>query len=85
VACDKKERLLQNLPNKTMIFSYTGNIAGTIEGAKITPNQIEIKYNPLETDVMEIIERIKNCGAHITNIVSEETKLEDIFLNLTAA
>ena len=48
-------------------------------------NKLEIKYNPNETGIVRIMEEVKAAGLNITDLVTNETKLEEIFLQLTKA
>jgi len=89
VACDTKQKLLDGIQNKTVLISlfdipeklpmklleYNYRI---LEG-----NKIEIQYNPNKTGIVSIMDDIKSMGLNITDIVTNEAKLEEIFLQLT--
>lgn len=91
VASDTKHRLLDNLQNKTAIFTlfevpqqlpmqllqYNARV--------LADNKLEVKYNPYETGIVRIMDEIRAAGLNITDLTTRETKLEDIFLQLTRA
>ncbi len=91
VAEGDKKQLLKNLENKRVIFKFSRNLKGVpkaLKGynAKVTePNTLEICYNPVEINIGEILEDVGNSGLNITDLVSKDAKLEDLFLQLTKA
>ncbi len=91
VASDSKQRLLANVANKMVIFRLAEEITEIPKGlskynTKILPgNQIEIQYNPAETHMGELLEAVSKAKLNITDVVSEEARLEEIFLQITKA
>lgn len=89
VACDTKQKLLDGIQNKTVMLTlfdipeklpmklleYNYRI---LEG-----NKIEIQYNPNETGIVRIMDDIRSMGLNITDVVTNEAKLEEIFMQLT--
>ncbi len=91
VAADTKQKLLQHIQNRTVVItlfeipqalpmSLLRYNCRMLEG-----NKMEIKYNPDETGIVRIMEEVKSAGLNITDIQTNETKLEEIFLQLTRA
>ena len=91
VAADTKAKLLDHIQNKTVLITL-------FEVPQVLPmslmryncrilegNKLEIKYNPNETGIVRIMDEIKAAGLNITDLVTNETKLEEIFLQLTKA
>ena len=53
---------------------------------EITPSgALSIQYNPLEASVMDILDRVRARGLEIVDISTEESDLEDVFLQLTSS
>ena len=42
-----------------------------------------VRYEPSKTRLGDILNAMTACGIHITDLSTEETDLEDIFLQLT--
>ena len=88
VACDKKENLLSNLNNKQITFKLHEDIKKVPENLiKLHPqivggNNLVIKYNPSELSVVQILEEVSKSGLKVADLVSEDAKLEDLFLQL---
>lgn len=91
VASDTKEKLLANVANKFVIFRLAEQITEVPANlakynAKLAPNNgLEIQYNPAEISMGEILLAVGKAGLNITDVVSEEAKLEEIFLQITRA
>jgi ABC-2 type transport system ATP-binding protein len=91
VAADTKQKLLQHVQNKTVVitlFEVPQQLPMSLMRYNcrlLEGNKIEIKYNPDETGIVRIMEEVKASGLNITDIQTFETKLEDIFLQLTRA
>ena len=49
------------------------------------PRRLLIRYRPSQTQIGEIISAIAAAGLTIADLSTEETSLEDIFLDLTRA
>lgn len=88
VANDKTSRLLGRLDSKTLRITYTepldevpkclGSYNATLHGAGVS-----ITYTPSQQNAGEIIAAAQSTGRTIVDISTEETDLEDIFLQLT--
>lgn len=90
VARDKKKNLLEGLNNKSIILT-------TKTAVKVIPknlqkftttiakdNRLEIQYNPGEVEISDMLKEIHESGLDIEDLSTEDTKLEDIFLQMTA-
>lgn len=91
VACDKKENLLSNLNNKSIILALANPIDEVPKNLQkfncsiVKNNRLEIQYNPQEIAISEMLKEIHKSGLDIVDLSTEDTKLEDIFLQMTAA
>ncbi len=89
VAHDEKRALLRRLDAKTVNITLAGELAAlppALEAysAQLTaPNAITIHYPPSRTGIGEILEAVRDAGLDIVDLTTEETDLEDIFLQLT--
>ena len=91
VAHDTTEKLLRRLDNKTVVFILSQPLdvlPETMERFKPrqpTPTQLEITYRPSSTTMLEILQTAQECLLPISDIVTEEVDLEDIFIQLTSS
>ncbi len=90
VAHDEKRALLRRIDAKTVHISLAGEIAElpaalTAYSAELTgPNCITVHYQPSHSRVGEVLDAVRGAGLEILDLSTEETDLEDIFLQLTA-
>src|SRR3546814_2395369 len=89
VADDTTANLLGRLDSKTLIVKLTDPLTG-VPGALDRfqmelpePYRLIVRYKPSETRLGDILEAMNGCGIRITDLSTEETDLEDIFLQLT--
>jgi ABC-2 type transport system ATP-binding protein len=91
VACDTTPALLHRLDVKELMVTLADDIAAVppalarFEAEIQPPRRILIRYRPSETQIGEIIAAISTAGLVIADLTTEETSLEDIFLDLTRA
>ena len=91
VARDKKKNLLTNLNNKMIILTLAQKISavpknlGKFRTNIIDVNKLEIQYNPQEIPICDMLKEISSSGLKFVDLSTQDTKLEDIFLQLTAA
>lgn len=91
VACDTTPALLHRLDVKELMVTLADDIAivppalTRFEVEIQPPRRILIRYRPSETQIGEIITAISAAGLVIADLTTEETSLEDIFLDLTRA
>ncbi|MFP4314262.1 MAG: ABC transporter ATP-binding protein [Alphaproteobacteria bacterium] len=91
IACEDKESLLSRIDNKEIRFRLDRPIDKMPDfGADYSPEKIGkrtlmIRYSPGEQPIGAIIEIIQKAGYGIVDISTDESDLEDVFLQLTRA
>ncbi|GJL86219.1 MAG: multidrug ABC transporter ATP-binding protein [Micavibrio sp.] len=91
IVSEDKEKLLSRIDNKIIRFRLdqeVGDIPGSLEalcGKRDGPRSLVFYYSPGEQSVGEIIEKIQESGYGISDISTEDSDLEDVFLQLTRA
>jgi len=89
VACDATPRLLARLDDKCMTITVDHTLDGVPEALShlhaelAAPNRLTISYQPSRTSAGQIIQAVNAAGLTIADLSTEETDLEDIFLQLT--
>jgi ABC-2 type transport system ATP-binding protein len=89
IACDTTSAMLHRLDAKELMVTLADDVTALppalsrFEASIIPPRQILIRYRPSETKIGEIISAISAAGLTIADLTTEETDLEDIFLELT--
>ena len=89
VAHDEKKALIGRLDAKTVTITLAGELASlppTLQAysAELTaPNAVTIHYQPSRIRIGEILDAVRGTGLDIVDLTTEETDLEDIFLQLT--
>ncbi|MDO8837387.1 MAG: ABC transporter ATP-binding protein [Parvibaculum sp.] len=90
VCCEPKEQLLARISDKKLIVRPASPIAAlpaALQGLKAelrSDGALTVQYNPAETGVMAILGQIGAAGIEIGDISTEESDLEDVFLQLTS-
>lgn len=90
VAHDDKKKLLRRLDAKTVTVTLASPLDALPAGlekfsAELTaPDTLRIHYPPSRIHMGEILEALQAAGLEIRDLATEETDLEDIFLQLTA-
>lgn len=87
VACDSKAALLAKMDHKRLIISFAQALGTVPEPLKrfdssVEGNRLVISYRRSETRIGEILSHLQ--GLNVTDIISEDAKLEDIFKSLTS-
>ena len=91
IACEPKTSLLQRLDAKEITLTLDRDLSTIPEQleqfrVEITGNrQLRFCYPPSKTSGGEILAAVQDAGLTITDLVTREAELEDIFLNLTSA
>lgn len=91
VAYDKKENLLKGLSNKRIVLTMPESLAKVPKNLQkfrtsiVDGKKLEIQYNPEEIAICDMLKEISASGLQFVDLSTEDTKLEDIFLQLTAA
>ena len=89
VACDTTTNLLRQLDNKTLTIcliepvNTVPDILARHAAELIDPCRLVIRYTPSQTRLGEMLRDIDTAGLKIADLSTEETDLEDIFLQLT--
>lgn len=89
VACEATQTLIGRVTDKKLIIRTVWPVTperAAIPGLRteITPSgALAILYNPVEAGVMDILDRVRASGIEIVDISTEESDLEDVFLQLT--
>lgn len=90
VACEPTQHLIARITDKKLIIQTTRPVTAenaAIEGLRTEVTRsgaLSVQYNPLEIGVMDILGRVQNAGHEIVDITTEESDLEDVFLQLTS-
>lgn len=91
VADEEKETLLARIDNKEIRFRMSDEIADipeilkTYNPAKEGKRTLVVKYSPADQAVDDIITAVQKSGYKIADISTDESDLEDIFLQITRA
>ncbi|WP_366658117.1 ABC transporter ATP-binding protein [Fodinicurvata sp. EGI_FJ10296] len=89
VANDTTGNLLARLDNKTITIHLTDTLDAVPAGladfqAELSaPDRLVIRYQPSQTRLGDILNAMHDSGVRVTDLTTEETDLEDIFLQLT--
>jgi len=89
IACEDKESLLERIDNKEVKFRLDRPFEDMPQsllqfGAqKEGRRSVLVRYSPAEQSVGEIIEAIQKSGYGISDITTDDSDLEDVFLQLT--
>ncbi len=89
IACDTTESLLKRLDSKGLTLVLGGDLDAVPEALTkfnaelATPRRLVFHYRPSQSPVPDILRAVTASGLQVVDISSEETDLEDIFLQLT--
>jgi ABC-2 type transport system ATP-binding protein len=90
-ACDTKDALLRRVDDKSMSLALVQPIetlppALASLGLTLTaPGRLALRYTPSRTELAGVFDAVSAAGLTIRDVTSQETDLEDIFLQLTRA
>ncbi len=90
VACDETGALIRRLDRKTVTITIAEDIdeppPGIARlGAELLPlRRLAVHYRPSQTEIGEILAAVNGAGLTITDLTTDESNLEDIFLALTS-
>lgn len=91
VACEDKDTLLGRIEGKEITFVLDRDLdtlPDAMSGfcAEIKKKRkLVVRYNPNETNVQAIIEALQSAGLGIADITTDQSDLEDVFLQLTSS
>ena len=89
VACDTTAALLKRIDNKTLNLQIVEPLEATPPAlARFSPelkpgNKLSFSYRPSDGAIQEMLAEVNRAGLTIADLSTEETDLEDIFLQLT--
>jgi ABC-2 type transport system ATP-binding protein len=89
VTCDTTANLLTHLDEKLLVIQVKGGIKSVPPALKnmqasINENEaLVIKFNPSKINMGEILKKLADASLEIIDLTTEESDLEDIFLQLT--
>ena len=88
VACEPTEKLISSLDRKTLMVTPDQEIAAAPDLGPLSVDlkadgSLAINYQPSQTKVAEILERLNGAGVSVKDISTVEADLEDVFLELT--
>jgi ABC-2 type transport system ATP-binding protein len=88
IACEETQSLLRRLDSKEMTITLDRDIQAIPEGLAYlsprleAPRKLVFQYPPSRINSGEIIKRIEESGLLISDLVTQEMALEDIFIHL---
>lgn len=89
IACDTTEALLKRLDSKDLTLVLGNDLSEVPEAlAKFhvelaAPRRLVFHYRPSQSPVPEILRSVTAAGLDVVDMTTEETDLEDLFLQLT--
>lgn len=89
IACDTKNALLRRLDSKDLTLLLDRDLDAVPEGLDafhvdlIEPRRLVFHYQPSRSPVPKILDAIAASGLGVVDMTTEETDLEDLFLQLT--
>ncbi len=90
VACEKTSTLLHRLDSKSLCITvddYLDSLPPSLAtlGAELRgPNKVCLTYQPSTMPMGRILDAVRDAGLRVADLTTEETDLEDIFLQITA-
>src|SRR5262249_31782938 len=91
VANDTKQNLLGRIDNKKICITVDCDLGEAPSGLRAQGwertgvRQLSLAYKPSQKTVGQMLDEVRANGLQIVDLSTEETDLEDIFLQLTAA
>jgi ABC-2 type transport system ATP-binding protein len=91
VACDTTRNLLRRLDSKALVLTLADGITGIpAELAPFSPElrpdgRMVVRYQPSSIPIAGILEAVRASGLSVIDLSTEETDLEDIFLQITSS
>ena len=89
VACEAKQTLLERIDEKTLLIrpsTALTDIPKSLDALSLdlrADGRLAIHYNPSQTRLEDILSNVRASGIEIQDLSTEESDLEDIFLQLT--
>jgi ABC-2 type transport system ATP-binding protein len=89
VADDSKQNLLRSIDSKRILITLDKELTDIPTSMKLhgwemtNANQIALTYQPSKINFGRVLQEVQNSGLAIIDLSTDETNLEDIFLQLT--
>ncbi|MEQ8701261.1 MAG: ABC transporter ATP-binding protein [Bauldia litoralis] len=89
IACDTTRALLKQLDRKELSIVLTEDLAElpaalvAHEAELHPPRRIVVSYRPSQTRIRDILDAVRDSGLSIADLSTQESDLEDLFLELT--
>ena len=89
IACDDTPSLLARLDNKALTLIFDSELDGvpprlaTFNPEQTGPRRLLFRYHASESPVPQILDAVCSANLSVVDMSTEETDLEDIFLQLT--
>ncbi len=91
VACDETKTLLSKMDQKELVVTVSQSLDDVPQslrgfGYNVTlmpGNRLSFKYSPSKVEIGEILELVGEANLTISDLTTEESDLEDLFLRLT--
>lgn len=89
IACDTTSALLRRIDNKSLTVTLDRPLEAVPSrlepfcAEQLEPNRLQFHYRASASPLPEILEALSSEGLPVVDITTEETDLEDIFLQLT--
>jgi ABC-2 type transport system ATP-binding protein len=90
IVCEEKEKILSRIDNKEIVFRLDRPVGAVPESLqkfaaeKEGNRTLKFRYTPEQGNVGEIIAAVQGAGYGIADISTDESDLEDVFLQLTS-
>lgn len=90
IACEPTPQLLARISDKRLVIRAAGDATpalpalAALNAVPLPDGRLSVQYNPAETPVMKLLDQLQRAGIEIADISTEESDLEDVFLQLTA-
>lgn len=91
VTCEPKETLMARIGEKQVTITLDQDLSALpqplidLGATLIKPDQIEVRYESAAVPMGRILDGVQAAGAAITDLSTQESDLEDIFLQLTSS
>jgi ABC-2 type transport system ATP-binding protein len=91
IACDTTQALLKRIDSKTLTLVVSDTLLSVpdalapFEAELRGPHELVVRYRPSQVPIGQILGAVHAAGLTVLDLTTEETDLEDIFLQLTRA
>jgi ABC-2 type transport system ATP-binding protein len=91
IVCDTTAALLHKLDHKELVVTAADDLAAIPPALSrfsvelLPPRRLIFRYQPSQTQIGELFAALRDAGIVIADLTTEESRLEDIFLELTSS